>query len=171
MERNYKSHSWKVLTAHISVGVLVFAGLTLSPGDKAEAHGDPFHEVRGIDCGYIGSFGRVRSYPPRQVVSSYPSTFANGQVVKWNPVLYRWNGQHYIKWTPLFNWPAYAYVSSYGISQGVNGGWRNSSGHGQLIFVPFDRLPSGTYTVLNQLHWTGTNVYHSQWALNSCAIS
>ncbi|MCP2033555.1 hypothetical protein L1279_000538 [Planomicrobium sp. HSC-17F08] len=131
--------------------------------------GSPPHSVRGVSCEYVQLVNQyaVKAFPPNHVTAWWG---LRDDVVRWTPVLYRWDGTQYIKWRESKVPPAYAYVTPYGLNNGINPGWRNSLTHGQVIFFPFYDLPSGTYTILNVIKWDSNGHVHMEWGPNSCAI-
>ncbi|MGO1057730.1 hypothetical protein ACTL32_01235 [Planococcus sp. FY231025] len=131
--------------------------------------GSPPHSVRGVSCEFLTGYGQtgVKAFPPNHVTAWWG---LKDDVVRWTPVLYRQQGDQFIKWQAPQIAPAYAYVHSNGFYQGINPGWRSSTGHGQYLFFAFPGLPSGTYTVLNIIQWDSNGHLHMTWAPNSCAI-
>lgn len=157
-----------------SVAILAGAvSLAASSATPASAHGDgwPYHVVRGVSC-QVAPTGQwqVRAFPPSDVRSWYTTTFGNGELVDWLPVLYRWDGRQYVRWSVPPDSVAHAYVSSFGILPDFNAGgaWRN--GQGQTVFFPFTNPPAGTYTVAHLIRWRSTNKVHLQFAPNYCSI-
>lgn len=137
------------------------------------AHNDggswPAHDMRTIACegAFVNGKGIVKAYTPRYATAwSGRST----DTVFWNPILYRYNGKQYVQWTGVGSWDAYAYVTQYGLNPDAKPGWRSTATGAQMSFLSFKDLPTGSYKVLNQLHWVSTGKTHSEWGPNACTI-
>lgn len=163
----------KRIRKHILLLLLSLAAIVAFSAAPILAHdnGDntPPHSVRAISCEYIPSTGHyvVKAFPPNHATAWWER---EDDVVHWKPVLYQWNGSLFIKVREAKIFPAYAYVTPYGLNQGINPGWRSATTHGQMIFMPFYNLPSGTYSVLNVMKWESNGHVHSVPAPNSCTL-
>jgi hypothetical protein len=151
----------------LALGAVIVA-LVLAGRARAAEEEWPQHEVRGVACerALTGSGVIVKAFPPRRVL---PWGDRRDDVAHWRPVLYRWDGTQWVRWTQPSQWSAYAYVNVQGLSQGTNPGWRNRSSHGQLLFVPYSSLPAGIYTVVHQIQWSSSRRIHDHIAPNSCS--
>ncbi len=65
---------------------------------------------------------------------------------------------------------AYAYILPGGINQGLNGGWRSSTTHGQLIFFPFSGLPAGEYMIYHEVVLEVDGSIFAGWSSQKCVL-
>lgn len=170
--RQYRGNSF---AGYRFCAVLLAVGLGIECA-PALGHGKyPAHNVRGIECRVLdadaGPFKgqrQVRAYPPGVMKSWYDVDYRRAELVHWKPVLYRFDerARQWVSYDARAGWIPAA-TSSYGF---FDKGWYSKSTGGQLKFFPFSPTHPGTYTVLNRLQWTATNIVHEEWAPNRCQI-
>ncbi|KOF10492.1 hypothetical protein AC739_09060 [Planococcus glaciei] len=153
--------------AKLLASVSIFFAISFTAEQPAEAHNGegnwPSHAVGSMSCA-----GKIVKAEPPRYVTAWKGRETD--TVFWKPVLYRYNGSKYEQFKSLAEWPGYAYVTLYGFNPNTKPGWRNTSNDGRLNFTSFKSLPSGSYKILNQIHWVSTGATHTEWSPNSCAI-
>ncbi|WKA59456.1 hypothetical protein QWY16_04685 [Planococcus shenhongbingii] len=147
-----------------SASIFLAIGFTPEPAEAHNGEGNwPSHAVGSMSC--AGKM--VKAAPPRFVTAWKGREM---DTVFWKPVLYRYNGSKYEQYKSLADWPGYAYVTLYGFNPDTKPGWRNTSNDGKLNFTSFKSLPTGSYKILNQIHWVSSGSTHTEWSPNSCSI-
>lgn len=128
----------------------------------AAAHGSTFppHALGSMDCGP----GYVKTWPPRQMLSSFQTNFRNPEMVQWSPDLYRWNGSSWQLFDGTRPWYR-AFTSSYGYySAPFSGAWQAVTTNASMMFVPYYNLPRGYYAIKNFMRWDRVSGTHAEFS-------
>ena len=137
---------------------LALLGAGAQQAQASPASGVPYHE--------IGAWGHdsngLKTNPPRSMGPSYQRNCRNGELVKWSPDLYRWNGSQWVLYNGQAPWYQ-AVTSSYGYCGFAQGTWLapNMSGLG---FHRFGTLPIGHYAIKNYMYWPNLGRTHADWS-------
>ena len=141
------------------------AWLCLSLVSAAPVWADPATVILRDDVGCEAG-GVVKAYPPINVTSS-----VREDIAYWRPTLAVWDGVDWVEYAKPRDHAAYAYILPGGINQGVNGGWRSSTTHGQLIFFPFNGLPAGEYSIYHEVVLQEDGSTFTGWSSQTCVLS
>jgi hypothetical protein len=151
--------------AAIAAGAIGTLCLLGSPGaslDRAEAaltNNVPRHQ---IGQWFYDGYG-LGVNPPRSMRPFNNVNCRNGELVKWSPDLYRWNGRRWVLYNGSAPW-YYAVTSIYGYCQVYYSmAWNSPSGMG-VYFHRFGPLPRGWYAIKNYMYWPKLNRNHAHWS-------
>ena len=144
--------------------VVTTAWLCLSLVSAAPASADPAAVVLRDDEGCEDG-GVVKAHPPFSVTSS-----VREDIAYWKPTLTVWDGADWVEYAKPRDNAAYAYILPGGINQGLNGGWRSSTTHGQLIFFPFSGLPAGEYMIYHEVVLEVDGSIVAGWSSQKCVL-
>jgi hypothetical protein len=140
--------------------VLLVAAVAASPA-AADGVGLPAHAIGKTECGQ----GYVKTWHPRQMLSSFATTFRNPELVRWSPDLHRWNGTSWQLYDGSRPWYR-AFTSSHGYfqSQFTATAWQSEATNAPISFVPFYNLPRGYYAIKNYMRWDRLSGTHAEWS-------
>lgn len=91
-------------------------------------------------------------------------------LVKWHPVLYRWDGVRFYTWKKFDRASAYAKAMSNGSGHRKLANWRDTKTHDKVESVTFKNLPAGPYTVIHVLAWESNGKVVRHVSPNWCDI-
>ncbi len=153
------------LLATAATLIVAIASLVGMPGagpESAEATtaNVPYHEIgQWLYDGY-----GLGARPPR-VMRPYQNVNCRvGELVKWSPDLYRWNGTSWVLYDGRAPWYQ-AVTSIYGYCQPTTyaAAWTAPSGM-SVMFHRFGGLPTGYYAIKNYMYWASLNRTHADWS-------
>ena len=137
---------------------LLLLGAGAEQAQASSASGIPYHEVG--QWGY-DSYG-LKSNPPRSMGPSYQRNCRNGELVKWSPDLYRWNGSAWVLYNGSAPWYQ-AVTSSYGYCNFQFSSWITMGGS-PVQFHRFGALPVGYYAIKHYMQWPSLGRTHADWS-------
>ncbi|MEZ0482206.1 hypothetical protein [Planococcus sp. SSTMD024] len=149
------------------LSLFVIAAFSVAPAMAHDTGDDsPDHSVSASECEYNEAGDRVLSveaFPPEQV-----SSFAEEDLVTWEPVLYRWDGVRYHVWKQYERAIAYAHVNTDGFKEGRNLGWRDAKTDESFGSIDFTNLPAGAFLVMNVITWESDGHVHREVSPSWC---
>jgi len=149
--------------ATLLIGVVGVLGMPALATERADAHPGnvPGHAIGNW---FYDGYG-LGVWPPRYMRSYRNATCWNGELVKWSPDLYRWNGntRSWVLYDGTAPWYQ-AVTSSSGYCQLAYGAvWLAPNG-GAITFRRIGRLPVGYYAVLHYMYWVALGRTHTEWS-------
>jgi hypothetical protein len=147
--------------ATLLIGLVGLLGIPALAPDRAQAHPGnvPGHAIGNW---FYDSYG-LGVYPPRYMRSYRNVTCWNGELVKWSPDLYRWNGRSWVLYDGTAPWYQ-AVTSNSGYCPFAYGAvWLAPNG-GAITFRRIGKLPIGYYAVLHYMYWATLGRTHTEWS-------
>ncbi|MFD1212584.1 hypothetical protein ACFQ36_11105 [Arthrobacter sp. GCM10027362] len=152
--------TWRIIAAMAAAVGWICLSLVPAAPAMAESAAATLRNDVGCEAG-----GTVKAYPPVNVTSS-----AREDIAYWKPTLAVWDGTQWVEYSKPGAYPAYADILPGGINKGVNGGWRSSTTHGQLLFFPFRGLPAGVYAVYHEVVLQEDGTVLTGWSSDTCTL-
>jgi hypothetical protein len=158
-------HPWRGVTrvsrrSLLLVGLLVLGLGAIAPqGASAHPGNVPNHAVGNW---FYDNYG-LGVYPPRYMRPYRNVTCWSGELVKWSPDLYRWNGSNWYLYDGSTPWYQ-AVTSTSGYCPFAYGAvWLAPNGS-SIIFRRFYKLPAGYYAIKHYMYWRSLDRTHAEWS-------
>ncbi len=163
-QRTHRPARSPFLATAVTLGVAIAAliGMSGAAPERAEASPGnvPYHEIGPWRYDGYG----LAAYPARVMRPYQNVTCRVGELVKWSPDLYRWNGTSWVLYDGRAPWYQ-AVTSIYGYCQPTTfaAAWSAPNGM-SVLFHRFGALPPGYYAIKNYMYWASPNRSHADWS-------